>query len=87
MWTAKGYAVLLPLARATLPHLVAERVIPSADGVWLTVFLLDRTYDTDRFSAGRLCVCRRLDGLEGQDLYVAVTYSAVFLDDTVLPPT
>jgi len=86
VWMAAGYAVLLPLARAHLPRLVVERALPSADGAWLTLFLLDRTHDADRFAAGRLAVCRRLGGPEDADLYVAVAYHALFLDDTVLPP-
>lgn len=77
----QGYQVLLPIPVEHHAHLAALRVIPSADAQSLTLILADHTFDEELLLAGRLAVC---DKLPGTDLYVAVAYHEMFLDDTVL---
>jgi hypothetical protein len=78
-----GYPVLLPIPMDRHANVEVMRVIPSADGHYLTIILGDYTFAEpgDIFEGGRLAICRKLSGTP---LYVAIAYHEMFQDDTVL---
>jgi hypothetical protein len=83
-----GYRVLLPVDRDPDSHIEALRVIPSADGRVLTIFLKHTSISNspdpkwDWLDVGRLAVCFKLDDT---DIYVAHVYHDwLVLDQTLL---
>lgn len=84
---AGPYNVLLPVERERHKNITFLRVIPSADGACLTLFLKDTTFADDPkwefFSAGFLAVCERV---LNQDLYIAVVYHEWFMLPTPQQP-
>ena len=76
--TVDGFDVLLPVERENHPNITFLRVIPSADGNTLTIFLKDTTYyGDDPFSAGFLAVC---DKFPGEDWFLAIVYHEWFMN-------
>ena len=71
-----GFDVLLPIEKENHPHLTITRCIPSADGMTLTIFLQDTTYD-EGFLAGYLAVCERFPG---EAWYVAILYHECWVE-------
>lgn len=78
-----GFPVLLPVPVDRHANLDVKRLIPSADGQYLTIILADYTYAQpgDTFEGGRLAICRKLPGTP---LYVAFAFHEMFQDETVL---
>ncbi|MCI0576712.1 MAG: hypothetical protein L0332_29215 [Chloroflexi bacterium] len=66
-----GYDVLLPIERGQHPNITVLRVIPSADGQSLTIFLKDTTWYDDPLWSGFVAVC---DKVPGEDFYLTVLY-------------
>jgi len=75
--TLDGYEVLLPVEQDHHPNITPLRVIPSADGQTLTIFLTDTTYESEMF-AGYLAVCEKVPG---EDWYLALVYHEWFVLD------
>lgn len=75
-----GHDVLLPVGRKHLPNITILRVIESADGQSLTLFLKDTTYvrepEDEMFGASFMAVC---DKLPGQPFFLAVVYHEWFI--------
>lgn len=71
------FDVLLPIDRRHQGNISIVRVIPSADGQSLTVFLKDTTYSQgdDDFFAGFVAVC---DRFPDDNFFVAVVYHEWF---------
>jgi hypothetical protein len=68
------FDVLLPIGKENHKNIAIDRCIESKDGKTLTVFLHDRTYDTDPemdMLAGRLAVCEKVPE---QDWFIAIVY-------------
>ena len=71
-----GYFVLFPVARKRHPNITILRVIPSADGNTLTIFLKDTTYGDGMFEAGYMSVCEKV---KGEDFFLATLYHEWFI--------
>jgi hypothetical protein len=74
--TIDGRAVLLPVECSQHANITIIRTIWSADGLSLTLFLKDTTYDDNWFSSGFLAVC---DKVPGETFYLAVVYHEWFI--------
>jgi hypothetical protein len=74
--TIDGRAVLLPVECSQHANITIVRTIWSADGLALTLFLKDTTYDDNWFSSGFLAVC---DKVPGETFYLAVVYHEWFI--------
>ncbi|HEY7120580.1 MAG TPA: hypothetical protein VH475_28610 [Tepidisphaeraceae bacterium] len=79
----EGRAVLFPVDRRHHRHMSVLRVVESADGDVLTVFLFDTTYEDDpklfKFFAGRMAVCERF---EGEDFFLTTAYHEWYVVDS-----
>lgn len=75
--TIEGYEVLLPVEKENHANITIRRVIPSADGQVLTIFLTDTTWFEGIF-AGFMAVCERVPG---EDWYIALLYHEWFVTD------
>jgi hypothetical protein len=75
-----GYHVLLPIHQDQHPNITALRIVPSADGKTLTLFLKDTTYvedsNYDWVDAGRLAICEKVSGAS---FYIATVYHEWFI--------
>ena len=71
-----GSSVLLPIDAERHPNVTTLRVIPSADGRVLTIFLRDTTYGQDWFDSGFIAVC---EDLFDAGFYVATVYHEWFV--------
>lgn len=75
-----GRTVLLPVDREQHGNITFLRIIASADGQTLTLFLKDTTYTAeagwDEKYAGFVAVC---DRVPGEDFYLAVLYHEWFV--------
>jgi hypothetical protein len=71
-----GHPVLLPIEAERHSNITILRTIWSADGLSLTLFLKDTTYDDESFSAGYMAVC---DRVAGADFFLAVLYHEWFI--------
>jgi len=71
------FDVLLPIEKAHHANVQILRVIPSADGQTLTIFLKDTTFSQgeDDFFSGFLAVC---DCFPDENFYVAIVYHEWF---------
>ena len=75
-----GRWVLLPVDRSHHENLTILRSIWSADGLSVTLFLKDVTYDDDPFFSGFMAVG---DRLEGEELWLTILYHEWFVIDPV----
>jgi hypothetical protein len=66
----------LPVECSQHANITIIRTIWSADGLSLTLFLKDTTYDDNWFSSGFLAVC---DKVPGETFYLAVVYHEWFI--------
>lgn len=73
------YDVLLPVEKENHANITIVRVIPSADGQTLTIFLTDTTW-FEGMDAGFMAVCERVPG---EDWYLALLYHEWFVIDAV----
>jgi len=77
-----GHAVLLPIEKEQFPNVTILRVIESADGASLTIFLKNTTWvenpENEFLDAGFLAVCDKLDD---ENFYVAHVYHEWFILD------
>lgn len=74
---AGGYDVLLPVEPEHHPNITIPRVIPSADGNSVTVFLKDTTwYGDDDFSSGFFAIA---DRFPGESWYLTIVYHEWYL--------
>src|SRR5688572_17847227 len=67
-----GFDVLLPVDKENHPNITIDRCIVSKDGRTLTIFLHDKSYDTDPeldMFAGRLAICEKVPE---QDWFIAI---------------
>jgi hypothetical protein len=75
-----GFDVLLPVDKEYHPNITFDRCIESKDGKTLTIFLHDRTYDTDRdmdMLAGRIAVCEKVPE---QNWFIAILYHECWIN-------
>jgi hypothetical protein len=75
-----GFDVLFPIDKQNHANVTIDRCIESKDGKTLTIFLHDRTYDTDRdmvMLAGRLAVCEKVPE---QDWFIAIVYHECWIN-------
>jgi len=72
-----GFDVLLPIEKQHHGNVQILRVIPSADGQTLTIFLKDTTYSEgeDDFFSGYLAICERFPN---ETFHVATVYHEWF---------
>jgi hypothetical protein len=78
--TIGGFDVLLPIDKENHANVTVERCIESKDGKTLTIFLHDRTYDSDSemdMFAGRLAVCEKVPE---QNWFIAIVYHECWVD-------
>lgn len=72
----EGRWVLLPVEKSHHANITIVRVIWSADGNSLTLFLKDTTYDDDPFFAGFMAVC---DRVKDEEFFLAILYHEWFV--------
>lgn len=79
------FDVLLPIDRVHHGNVSILRVLPSVDGLSLTIFLKDTTWGQgdDDFFSGFLAVCERFPN---EEFFVAIVYHEWFLIESPFGP-
>ena len=72
----EGRWVLLPVEKSHHANITILRLIWSADGNSITIFLKDTTYDDDSFFSGFMAVC---DRVKNENFFLAILYHEWFV--------
>jgi len=76
-----GYDVLLPMQKYHYPNIKPLRVIPSADGLVLTIFFTDSTkaFAFEDNGLGFLAICEKIPD---ENFFIATVYHEWFILDS-----